>query len=420
MGSGGSAVSAILASEYNSAMDAVSWSTRSLIKAAPGHRLLAVDFANIEGRVLAMLAEESWKLQAFRDYDTLTGEVDEKGKAKRKGPDLYLVAAGKILGKKPEAVTKPERQNVGKPAELGLGFGGGVGAILTMMRNGAVIPWMHRDGPAPNPVTLDDIAGSVRPAVSPVLWSEAAAQYGRGAYESATEIMEQRRLERLVAELQGDEDLPDDDDETQRLAEEIAKANRLGLSVDHWTALRVVVDLWRQNNGRIAMFWRDLEDAALAAIRSPGRTISAGPHIRYLMHGDILYCRLPSGRPLAYPYARILKPKDEKSNWKGERISYMRRVNGRKNQWIWKDTYGGSLAENVTQATARDVLRDALLRLRKAGYRTVLHVHDEIVCEMPIGRGSLNELSEIMRTIPKWAEGLPVATDGWEGLRYRK
>lgn len=417
---GGSAIGAILANQYNSAMDAVSWSTRSLIRAAPGCRLLAADFANIEGRVLALLAGEEWKLKAFRDYDTITGH-DEKGKPKRLGPDLYLVAAGKILGKAPDAVTKPERQNVGKPAELGLGFGGGVGAILTMMRNGAVIPWMHRDGPAPRPVTLDDIAGSVRPAVPPEIWADAEAQYGRGAFETALEIMEQRRLERLISSLQGDDELPDDDDdEAQRLAVEIAKANRLGLSVEHWTALRVVVDLWRQSNSNIAAFWRASEDAAKAAIRAPGSIHSAGAHVRYCMSGDVLYCRLPSGRTLAYPYARLVKPKNAKDDWKGERIQYLRRVIGRTGQWIWKDTYGGSLVENSTQATARDVLRDALLRLRRARYQTILHVHDEIICEMPEGQGSLAELCEIMREVPQWASGLPIAVEGFEGLRYKK
>lgn len=416
-----SPISAILAHEYNSAMDAVSWSTRSLIRAAPGHRLMAVDFANIEGRVLAMLAEESWKLQAFRDYDTLTGEVDEKGKPKRKGPDLYLVSAADILGTKIENVTKPQRQGVGKPTELGLGFGGGVGALLTMMRNGAVIPWMNRDGEPPKQPTLDDIAGFVRAAVAPSLWSDVAAEYGRGAYETALEIVEHRRLERLAAELQGDEEsTAEDDDEPQKIAEEIAKANRLGLSVEHWTALKIIVNRWRERNSSIRDFWRASEDAAASAIRNPGQMFRAGAHTRYQMSGDILYCRLPSGRTISYPYARIVKPAKEKDNWKGERIQYMHRVIGRTGKWYWKDTYGGSLAQSPTQGGARDILRDALLRLAKARYRIVLHVHDEIVCEMPDDAGSLSEMCEIMRIAPAWAPGLPVAVEGWTGGRYRK
>lgn len=414
------AVHAILASEYNSTMDAVSWSMRSLLCAAPGNRLIAADFANIEGRFIAWLAGEDWKLQAFRDYDTFTGEFDEKGKPKRKGPDLYLVSAAKTLGTTPDAVTKAQRQAVGKPSELGLSFGGGPGAFVTMLKNGANSPWIRSKEDRPQKVTLGDVAKAVREAVHPRLWTEASELYARGALETAMEVLEDLRLKREHATPEELADAGDDDPipELEELTREIAKKNRLGLAHDHWVALRVSVDLWRQSNFSIARLWGDLEDAAFHALENPGQVYSAGAHIRYAKSGDFLKCRLPSGRTLAYPYARIEHPK-EKSNRAGPRIVF-EGVDTYTKRWGRQETYGGKLGENVTQAGSRDVLRDAMFRLRKAGYRIPLHVHDEIVAEMPIGAGSLAEMSGIMREVPPWAAGLPVAVDGWEGRRYRK
>ncbi len=393
----------IVAGEYNSTMDAVAWSARSLICAPDGSELIAADFANIEGRALAWLAGEEWKLQAFRDYDA------------KLGPDLYKVAAGRILGVEPEAVTKPQRQLIGKPAELGLGFGGGPGAILTMMRNGAVVPWLRRDGPPPPKVTLADITTAVRDAVPARAWGDAAEMYARGALEEASEILEQRRLAAMVAN--PDEPLYEHPNALMDLAREIARKNRYGLPPDHWTALRVIVDLWRQANFSIARFWRELEDAAVEAIQTPGQVTRAGEYVRYCMKGDFLYCRLPSGRALSYPYARLEYPR--RGNRPFPRIKY-EGLDSYTKKWGVQEVYGGLLSENVTQAVARDFLRDALLRLRKAGYRVVLHVHDEIVCEMPFGKGSLNEMCAIMSQAEPWAAGMPIAVEGWQGKRYRK
>jgi DNA polymerase len=102
---------------YDNPLAVIGDCIRSTICAAPKHKLTGADFSNIEGRVTAWVAGEKSKLDIFRQYDA------------KKGPDPYLVTAGKILHKPPEQVTKVERQKIGKPAELGFGYQGGVKAF---------------------------------------------------------------------------------------------------------------------------------------------------------------------------------------------------------------------------------------------------------------------------------------------------
>lgn len=116
---------------YEQPLSVVGDCLRGMVMASEGDRIIAADYSNIEGRVLAWLAGEQWKLDAFRAYDAGTGH------------DLYKIAAGKILGKDPGAVTKDERQSPGKVSELALGYQGGVGAFRTM--GGAAVELMDDD-----------------------------------------------------------------------------------------------------------------------------------------------------------------------------------------------------------------------------------------------------------------------------------
>jgi DNA polymerase len=178
---------------------------------------------------------------------------------------------------------------------------------------------------------------------------------------------------------------------------------------------------WRAKNTRIVQYWYDLEDAAMNAVLHPGQVYSAGAEkrkVHYVMKGSCLWCRLPSGRLISYPFAEI---REVKTPWGAmkDAVTYMAE-DSQSHQWERHTAYGGLLCENITQAVARDVLAAALIRVEAAGYPVVFHVHDELATEMKEGLGSVKELTKIVCEVPIWAHGLPVAAEGWRGKRYRK
>ena len=175
---------------------------------------------------------------------------------------------------------------------------------------------------------------------------------------------------------------------------------------------------YRERYPRIPLLWDELNTAAMSAVRNPGRVYSAGRNgcVKYTCRGWFLWCRLPSGRFLAYPLPEITSRKTKWGSVK-ESVTYWTTEKGR---WWKVHGYGGKWTENVVQAIARDLMALAMLRLEEAGYRPVLTVHDEVVCEEPNGQGSLEEFIGLMMTRPRWAAGLPIAAEGWEGTRYRK
>lgn len=190
---------------------------------------------------------------------------------------------------------------------------------------------------------------------------------------------------------------------------------------------------WRAAHPHIVRYWYDVEGAALDAMTSGG-TCKAGKGNRavaFKKSGSFLWCRLPSGRVLCYPYPEI-REIDTPWGEKKDALTYMASVADSKGKvlpdpaaegkWQRVSTYGGSLVENITQAVARDLLAEAMLRLDDYGYQIVMHVHDEIVVEIPEAApvGSLKLIESLMARVPTWAEGLPVAAEGWRAKRYRK
>jgi len=167
---------------------------------------------------------------------------------------------------------------------------------------------------------------------------------------------------------------------------------------------------WRQAHPAIGKFWEDLRRAALQAVYT-GHRIACG-RLSLTMDKGTLLLWLPSGRAVSYPQAHLGPGKYE-----GKREVYFK-DNARK-AWTETRAWFGLFTENVVQAVSRDLLATAIMRLEAAGYPVVLHVHDEVVCEVPEGTGSVNFL-HLLTALPNWAHGLPIAAKTWTGKRYAK
>jgi len=174
---------------------------------------------------------------------------------------------------------------------------------------------------------------------------------------------------------------------------------------------------WREANPFIVALWHKVERAAFSAVQQPSTKFSV-KNIHFMVRGSFLWCQLPSKRVICYPYPEL---KGVETPWKEIRtaITYMG-VDSLTKKWIRKTAYGGLLCENITQAVARDLMAKSMLLLEKYNYPVVLHVHDEVVCEVKNGYGCLNDVLELMCAYPDWAKGLPIKAEGFEGMRYRK
>lgn len=332
---------------FGDALLAIQGCVRGLFQAAEGYDLIASDYSAIEAVVAAMISGEQWRI------DTLRARTD-----------IYLASASKITGTPLETYlawpdahegdNHPDRQNIGKVAELALGYGGWEGA------------WRAFDPDEANK-SSDQIVGIIR------AWRDASPQ--------------------IVA---------------------------------HWGGQRVR-DNWQ---------WRDelygIEGAVIRAIQSPGTYQVPNPpsvggvapfpvEIGFYVRDDILRMVLPGGREIKYYHPRV----EPSTNRPGTlAISYNTWNTNPKYGaigWVRMATWGSRVYENADQAISHNILRGAILRLRSAGYPTVLHVYDEIVGEIPLGTGSIEEFERLMLpTEPQYA-GWPIrAAGGWRGKRYRK
>jgi DNA polymerase len=329
---------------YDNVMQLAADCIRGLIVAPPGRKLCIADLSNIEGRVLAFLAGEEWKLQAFREFDA------------GRGADIYKLAYARSFGVDASKVDKDQRQ-IGKVQELMLGYEGGVGAYLT--------------GAATYGFDIADLAASVQAATDGATWRETLKSFDWFK----------------------------------------AKGLTYGLPVEHWAACRVLVDAWREAHPHTRALWSALKDAYIRAVAHRGETVAVGKHLKVRADGAWLRIRLPSGRYLCY-----LSPEVDADGG----CSYMG-VDQYTRQWKRIRTHGGKLAENVTQAVARDVLFASMPSIEAEGYEIVLSVHDELLTETPDTEAYNHErLAALMSAVPDWAPGLPLAAAGFETTRYRK
>lgn len=175
--------------------------------------------------------------------------------------------------------------------------------------------------------------------------------------------------------------------------------------------MQPLVDAWRAANPNIVAFWNAMDRAARKVIRS--KTSARVGKVTLYWQDDKMLMRLPSGRNLCYQ-----SPHFTMNRFGSDAIGYY--APNAAGQMVEQETFGGKLAENATQAIARDILSHAMLNLDAAGYPIVFHVHDEAVMEMPIGEGSMEDACAVMGQPPDWALDLPLRADGYECAYYRK
>lgn len=287
---------------YGNTPDILSQLIRTMLIAKPGCIFTIADFSAIEARVLAWLAGETWRLDAFE-----------------RGEDIYCASASQMFG---VPVVKHgvngELRQKGKVAELACGYGGAAGALISM-----------------------------------------------GALDMGLKESE----------------LPD------------------------------IIESWRTANPKIVQFWWDVERAAVETIKDHAdRKVG---RVGFQFYANTLWIVLPSGRKLAY-----IKPRLQPNRFGRMAVTY-EGLNAA-NKWARGETYSGKLVENITQATARDLLAEAMWRIEQAGLDIVGHVHDEVILEVPTSSITVDEVCAIMNQNPAWADGLPLSSAGYTGTHYFK
>ena len=187
-------------------------------------------------------------------------------------------------------------------------------------------------------------------------------------------------------------------------------ADKLGMTDEE---MAETVDRWREASPHITALWRSLEQAAIRCIKRKRSTLSTVGGIRFDYEDPILWMVLPSGRRIAYWGA------DFGSNrWGNPSLSYWG-TDQKTKKWSRLETWGGKLTENLVQATARDCLKESMLRLNAAGYDIRAHVHDEVIITAPMDV-KVEDVAAVMGRPIEWAPGLLLRADGYECSSYRK
>ena len=341
---------------------------RGMFVAGPGKKFVSLDYAGIESRFTARMFAEWWKVKAFELFD------------KGEGPDSYRLAYARAFQIHVDKVDQHMRQ-IGKVLELAFGFEGGVGACITAAGTYGV--------------DLD--------ALTEAVW-----------YTIPADVM----------------------DKSEWMWDKFGKGS--GLNKRTYLGLNSLKEMWRIAHPRHVQGWRDMKDAAIAAIENPGKAYSIpSKWIMFKVEEDWLLMRLPSGRRIRY-----YKPEVEYDyidcgenceggtckacagtgkirNPRSARITYLG-IDTDTRRWMRTGTYGGKLTENGAQGGSSDLLRHGVMALERERYWPVMTVHDEVVCEVDLGFGSLEEATRVFVDKPAWADRLPIAAEGWAGKRYRK
>jgi len=342
------------------------------------------------------------------------------------GGDIYCDMATGIYGYDVNKKDHPNERQFGKQAILGLGYGMGYITFLLTCRK-----YKISFGLGQVRKILGDKFDRYMKWVSNQLFPERKP-------EETDKSFNQRKRTAAKTRRQ----LTDADQVPEKIVHELA-------------LMKYTVDVYRTRYPKVKQMWADQEAAAMDATRQwedivrkaqakarikwekSGEELDfgampwekqefidaiEGPRVEcgctaWQVVGGFLLCYLPSGRPLRYR-APFIKPTTTSWGQVKEGLRYMSVVTG--NKWARTSTYGGKIVENITQAVARDIMADALLRMRGDIYDFLISVHDEMVCEVDKGKGDVKDFEDKMAGIEPWAQGCPVAAEGDRLPRYRK
>lgn len=272
------------------------------------------------------------------------------------GFDNYTTTYASIFNMNPKDVTKKQRQ-IGKPIELSLAYEGGFNAFVTMAAN--------------YNVDLKELADSVWGSLDPEALDSAEwmwDKYGKS----------------------------------------------MGADKKIYLACEAIKWLWRERHPKIKGGWKQLKEAAIAAVDSPGQTFTIPTQkIMFRVVDRWLVVRLPSGRKLRYFEPRVTGSDRDRV------LSYMG-VDTDTRRWMRTTTYGGKWCENICQAGSSDFIRYGSLQLEKEGFKPVMTIHDEIVLECDEGWEDFETAKKIYTRKQDWAKDFPLAAEGFEALRFRK
>lgn len=184
--------------------------------------------------------------------------------------------------------------------------------------------------------------------------------------------------------------------------------------------MKQIVRAWRKESPKIVEYWAEIEECALEAVRYR-KEVKHNFGVSFKVEHNILWLRLPSGRYIAYREPKIENRYVVKLDQYKDTLTYVGMEQTRK-RLTRLSTYGGKLTENIVQGTARDLLAGALVRLNNAKFDVVMHVHDEVVPEIPDNAiaSSVIKINKIMAERPKWAIGLPLGAHTTVSKFYKK
>ena len=184
-------------------------------------------------------------------------------------------------------------------------------------------------------------------------------------------------------------------------------ALKMGLTEEE---LPDIVQRWREASPRIVSLWRRVDEAARQAVTYKIWSDDLGYGLRIGCESGMMMIDLPSGRRLHYCHPRI-----EEGKFGKPCITYCGA------NWLRESTYGPKLTENIIQATGRDCLAAAMLKV-SARYPIVMHVHDEMIAEVPAeqAEAALQYMNEKMAEPLDWAAGLILRGDGYLCDFYKK